>query len=250
MAKLKRVLETAEHAALSAALRELYSQKGDKFVLDADDAEGLQQSLDAERARAKALETKLAGFGDLSPEQVKKSQEDAAKAQREKDLASGNFDKILAENAAKHAKDLELRDAVETRLRGSLSKALIKSEAIREITAQGGSIDLLLPIIEARSKLQTVGDEEVAVIIGEKGGPRLKANAKTAEEFMPMSEFVAELKGDKKFAGAFAAGVGSGSGGQRNGQQQRTPMGPAKAQAETANRIAQQIAGGANRLTE
>lgn len=250
MAKLKRVLEAAEHGALSAALRELYTQRGDKYVLDADDAEGLQQSLDSERQKAKALEATLASFGGLTPEQAKKLQEDTAKANREKDLSAGNFEKILAEEREKHVKDLTLRDKGEERLRTSLEDALINSEAGRAIRDAGGSEALLLPIVKARAKLMTAGDREVAVIIGDKGGPRLKANAKSAEEYMPISEYVSELKADKTYAGAFAAGVGSGTGGARNGQSQRLTGGPGKAQADTAAKIATSIREGATRLTE
>jgi len=215
MAKLKDVLEPAEHATLSPAYRELYSDKGGKFVLDHDGAEGLQSALDTERTQRKALETKLAAYGDLAPEQVKALQETTAKAQREKDFAEGKFEKILAEERDKHLKDLELRDAGEKRLRDSLESALIDSEAIRALAEHKGNPELLLPIIKMRAKLQTVGDREVAVIIGEKGGPRLKAGAKNAEEFMGMAEYVAELKADKRYAGAFESGVGSGTGGQR-----------------------------------
>jgi hypothetical protein len=246
MAKLKRTLEPAEHSALSPALRELYTERGGKYVLDADDAEGLLASLETERQAKKALEAQLAGFGKLTPEEVKKIQESAAKAEREKDFASGNFEKILAEERAKHQKDLELRDQGEARLRSSLESALIDAEAVRAITAHGGNPELLLPIIKARTKLQTVGEQEVAVIIGDKGGPRLKTGAKSSEEYMGMGEFVAELKSDKRYAGAFASGMGSGTGGARTDSRPsvRTQQGDAVA------KIAAAVSEGATRLAE
>jgi hypothetical protein len=250
MAKLKRVLEATEHGALSPALRELYTQRGDKFVLDADDAEVLQQALETERQKARTLEATLANYGELTPEQAKKLQEDTARAQREKDVSAGNFQNILDQERDKHVKDMALRDKGEERLRTSLEDALINSEAGRAIRDAGGSEALLLPIVKARAKLMTAGDREVAVIIGDKGGPRLKANAKSADEFMPISEYVAELKADKTYAGAFAANLGSGTGGQRTGQSSRLTGGPGKAQAETAAKIATAVREGATRLTE
>lgn len=250
MAKLKRFLEVAEHTALSPALRELYTQRGDKFVLDADDAEGLQQSLDAERQAKKALEARLAGFGELTPEQVKKLQEETAKANREKDFSAGNFEKILAEERAKHDKDLELKDGEAARLRGSLQSALIDAEAVRAIAEHGGNPALLLPIIKGRTRLESVGEREVAVVIGDKGGPLLKAGAQKADDYMPISEFVAGMKADKTYAGAFAAGVGSGSGAQGGNGRRVAFSGPAKAANDTAARLAKQIQEGANRVSD
>lgn len=250
MAKLKDVLEPNEHAALSPAYREVYVEKGGKFVLDHDGGEGLQSALESERQAKRALEAKLSGYGDLTPDQVRKLQEDTAKAQREKDFAAGDFQKIIDQERDKHAKDLTLRDKGEERLRHSLESALIDAEAVRAIADAKGSAALLLPIVKARAKLQSLGDQEVAVIVGDKGGPRLKPNAKSAEEFMSISEYVAELKADKTYAGAFDSGVGSGSGGARTGQSQRLTGGPGKAQAETAAKIATAVREGATRLTE
>src|SRR6266576_685852 len=235
MAKLKDVLEPTEYNALSAVYRELYTEKAGKFVLDHEGGEGLQTALEAERTAKKALELRLAGYGELTPEQVKKLQEDTAKANREKDLSAGNFEKILAEERENHAKDQTLRDKGEERLRNSLESALIDAEAVRAIAELKGSAALLLPIIKARAKLQTAGDREVAVIIGDKGGPRLKRDAKSADEFMGISDYVAELKADKTYAGAFESGVGSGTGGTRgNGVPTRLAGGPSKQMAEFA----------------
>lgn len=247
MAKLKRILEGTEHAALSPALRELYTERSGKYVLDADDAEGLTASLESERQAKKALEARLAGYGDLTPEQVKALQETTAKATREKDFASGNFEKILAEERAKHAKDMELRDQGDTRLRASLQSALIDAEAVRAITEHGGNPTLLLPIIKARTKLQTVGDQEVAVVIGDKGGPLLKAGATKAEDYMPIGEFVGALKADKQYAGAFASAVGSGSGGA-NRQPGSQPM--RSGMSEQVKSIAKSITEGATRISQ
>lgn len=250
MARLKRSLEKSEYASLDASIKAAYTELDGKYVVDVDDSP-LATALDTERQAKKALEAKLASYGDLTPEQVKALNEAKTKAEREKDFAAGNYDKIVAELNAKHAKDMELRDVGEARLRASLQRALITAEAVRELQAQGGNPDLLLPIIEARSKLQTVGEQEVAVIIGDKGGPRLKRDAKSAEEYMPMSEFVAELKADKRYAGAFASTVGSGTGGQRNGVAQTMRAQPPKADlVAKGERVIQQLRDGATVITE
>lgn len=247
---LKRTLEKAEYSTLDTGLKASYKELDGKYVLDVDDSP-LVTALDAERQAKKALEAKLAGYGDLTPEQVKALNEAKSKAEREKDFAAGNYDKIVAEMNAKHAKDMELRDAGEARLRASLQRALITAEAVRELQAQGGNPDLLLPIIEGRSKLQTVGEQEVAVIIGDKGGPRLKAGAKGAEDYMPMSEFVAELKSDKRYAGAFASPVGSGTAGARPGVAQTMRAQAPKADlAAKGERVMQALRDGATVISE
>jgi hypothetical protein len=247
MAKLKRTVEKSEYAGLDAAAKAFYVERDGKFYLDADDAEGLTAALETERTKAKQLEARLAGYGDLTPEQVKALNEAKAKAERDKDFAAGNYDKIVAEINAKHAKDLELRDGAEKRLRESLQAALIDAEAVRAITEHGGNPTLLMPIIAARTKLQTVGDKEVAVVIGDKGGPRLKAGAKSAEDFMPIGEYVAELKADKVYAGAFTAGVGSGTGGGRGNGVQRSSATRPTLETKAAE-LAQQITDGATRV--
>ena len=214
MAKLNEVLDPTAHGALSPTLRELYTERGGKFYLDTDGAEGQRAALEAERQARKVLEDRLKGFGDLTPEQVKALNEGKAKAEREKDFAAGNFEKILAEERAKHGKDLELREKADERRLATLKAALIDAEATRALVANGGNPDLLLPIIQAKAKLESAGDREVAVVIGEKGGPLLKAGAQKADEFMSIHEYVATvLKPDKRYAGAFASERGSGSGG-------------------------------------
>jgi hypothetical protein len=243
---LKRTLEKAEFASLDAGLRSAYVERDGKYVLDADDSPMLT-ALEQERAAKKQLEAKLAGYGDLTPEQVKALTDAKAKAERQRDLDSGNFDKIVAEMNAKHAKDLELRDQGEARLRSTLESALIDAEATRALVGLKGNPDLLLPVIKARAKLQTVGDREVAVIIGEKGGPLLKAGAKGADDFMDMTEYVGTLKADKRYAGAFESGVGSGSGGTRNGA--TAPVGTARGPQYTG-KIAEAMKAGATILTK
>lgn len=245
---LKRTLEKAEHASLDAALKAEYIEREGKFVLNVD---GEMAALESERQRAKQLEAKLAGYGDQTPEQVKALNEAKAKAEREKDFAAGNFEKILAEERAKHGKDLELKDADTKRLRETLKSALIDAEAVRALAEHGGSPDLLLPIIQGRSKLETVGEREVAVVIGEKGGPLLKVGAQKADDYMPISEYVATvLKPDKRFAGAFAAGVGSGSGGPRTGPARPAGSSIRPSTAATAKKILEQIEAGAETISQ
>lgn len=209
---LQRTIEKAAFVALPEALKTEYVERDGKYALNVDDSPMLS-ALETERQARKDLEARLKGYGDLTPEQVKALTEGKTKAERDKDFAQGNFEKILAEEREKANKTSQLRDEGEKRLRASLESALIDVEATRAIVANGGNPTLLLPIIKARAKLETVGDREVAVVIGEKGGPLLKAGAQKSDEYMPISEFVATvLKPDKNYAGAFAANVGSGSG--------------------------------------
>lgn len=239
---LKRSLDKTEFASLDAGLKSQYLERDGKYVLDVDDTPAIA-ALDAERQARKALEAKLAGYGDLTPEQVKALNEGKAKAEREKDFASGNFEKILAEERAKHAKDLELRDAREKGLRTTVESALIDAEATRAIVEHGGNPALLLPIIKGRTRLETVGDREVAVVIGEKGGPRLKTGAQKADDYMPINEFVAEMKSDKTYAGAFAANLGSGTRGPA-----RPVTTASQAASDAMNRAVEALKGGATSI--
>ncbi len=242
MAKLEHAVDATKYQSLDAGAKTYYIQQGDKYVLDVDATPALT-ALEAERSQRKALEAKLAGYGDMTPEQVKALNDAKSKAEREKDFANGNFEKILAEEREKHGKTLELRDAGEKRLRATLEAALIDAEATRAIVEHGGNPALLLPIIKARTKLETAGDREVPVIIGEKGGPLLKAGAQKADDYMAISEFVASMKADKTYAGAFASSVGSGTGGHSPRQ---TPE--SKKVADDMNRVVEALKGGATRI--
>lgn len=244
MAKLEHSIDPAKYQSLDAATKNFYVQQGDKYVLDVDTTPAMT-ALEQERAARKAAEQKLAGYGDLTPEQVKALNEAKSKAEREKDFAAGNFEKILAEEKAKAAKDMELRDQRERTLLTSLQGALIDAEATRAIVANGGNPALLLPIIKGRTKLETVGDQQVAVVIGEKGGPLLKAGAQKADDYMPISEFVASMKADKTYAGAFASQVGSGSGRER-GTVKQTPE--SQRQQNEMNATVEALKGGATRI--
>jgi len=244
MAKLDFSVDATKYTTLDPATKNFYTQQGDKYILDVDQSPALS-ALETERQSRKALEAKLAGYGDMTPEQVKVLNDAKGKAEREKDFANGNFEKILAEERAKHAKDMELRDMGDKRLRATLESALIDAEATRAIVEHGGNPALLLPIIKGRTKLESVGEREVAVVIGEKGGPLLKSGAQKADDYMPISEFVAGMKADKTYAGAFAAGVGSGTGGQRNGQRQTTE---AKESQDRMQRTVEALKGGATRI--
>jgi hypothetical protein len=252
MAKLKRVLEATEYNALTAAMKDAYTEKGGKYVLDTDDAEGLQSSLEAERKARKDLEAKLAGYGEMTPEQVKALSDDKTKAERDKDFAKGNFEKILAEEKAKMDKTLSMRDEGEKRMRATLESALIDAEAVRILADPRirGNPELLLPIIKQRTQLQTVGDREVAVIIGEKGGPRLKAGAKSADEYMGLSEYVAELKADPRYKGAFESPAGSGTGGQRAVAQSQRPARQAPDMVAQGERVVAALKEGATTISD
>lgn len=244
MAKLEHTVDAGRFNTLAADTKNYYVQQGDKYVLDVDTTPAMA-ALESERQARKAAELKLAGYGDMTPDQVKSLNEAKGKAEREKDFANGNFEKILAEERTKHAKDMELRDAGDKRLRATLESALIDAEATRAIVEHGGNPALLLPIIKARTKLESVGEREVAVVIGDKGGPLLKTGAQKADDYMPISEFVAGMKADKTYAGAFAANVGSGTGGQHSG---RTPTTESKRVADDMARVVDALKGGATRI--
>lgn len=244
MAQLEHTLDTTKYTALDATAKTFYTQQGDKFVLNVDNTPAMA-ALESERQARKAAETKLAAYGEMTPEQVKQLNDAKAKAEREKDFANGNFEKILAEERAKHAKDLELRDQGEARLKSSLEAALISEEATRAIVAEGGNPDLLLPIIKGVAKLEATGDRFVAVVIGEKGGPLLKTGAQKADDYMSLGEYVKGMKADKRYAGAFASPAGSGTGGQRNGTRASPPS---KEATDRMNRAVEALKGGATRI--
>jgi len=101
-------------------------------------------------------------------------------------------------------------------LLGQLNTAMIKSEAASAIRAHGGSAELLLPIVEGRTKLEETDEGFQARVYGPDGVP-LPTNKAGSHDPMGISEFVGEvLRTDERYAPAFSGAAATGSGAVSN----------------------------------
>ena len=107
---------------------------------------------------------------------------------------------------------------------GQLSRELINSTAATAISKAGGSVDLLLPVLEARTRVRQRDDGQFVVEVPDRDGNARLSTASGSMDSMSIHELVSELREDKSFSRAFdpinAAGSGasasasSGAGGK------------------------------------
>lgn len=247
MAKISRKLDRAAWAKLAPEMQGLYTEKSGQYVLDADDAEELANALKAQKDEVKELRDKLKTVEGIDPAKYKQLEEDAAKATRQRDLDERNFQKILDEDRAKHEGELKKRDDHAARLLGELEAERIDGELTRAAAQyKGASIDLILPAAKPFVKLREIGGKMRAVVLNDKGEPRLKPDAKTADDYMGPGELVAEMRNDKRYAAAFPANS------PRQETQRLIPLAPGSSNSERdmVNKVMEQVKAGATKLAQ
>lgn len=230
-------------------LAELYVEKEGKWLLDVEAVEGLgladvgklKSALQTERERANKAETSLKRFDGIEDPAAAAS---ALKKLKElgdidaiEDLSEKHKQQVeLAKAQAKEAFDrerLKLEEKYNTDLTsvrqelentgGQLRKEMVRNAALRAIEKHGGgkSINLLLPFIESRTKVEKGDDGQMVMkVLDEKGQPLTTAALGSVAD-MGLEEFVGMLKQSKDYAHVFegsqasgsGAGSGSGSGG-------------------------------------
>lgn len=205
--------------------RGLYSEAEDGKYAVADSYKGvaeavtgLNRSLKAARAEAKAKGDRtvdlspLADFGQ-TPEEIK-----AAITSRieelQGELAKGgdaklNLDKIKADMAAAHSKDLEKATARESALQSQLYGLLVENAATAAVAELKGVPELLLPFIKNQVK---VVEEEGAFTVFVVDGQGDRRYSGVTGQPMTIKELVAEMKSNEKFGRLFESEAPNGGG--------------------------------------
>lgn len=245
MAKIARKLPKAEWLKLPDALQALYTERGGEYLLDADDAAELQSALQNEREELRKARARLDALKDIDPAKHAELLAAAETASREKDIAAGNYQKLIEQDRVAHQEELKKRDKIAAGLRGQLEESLVDGELTRAIaTYPGARAKLLMPAARAKVALREIGGRLRSVVLDDKGEPRLKPGAKSADEYMAPADLIAEMRNDKEYAGAFPAASSSASVLAR----------PGILQTESGNRrseidgIAQQVRDGVTKL--
>lgn len=206
MAKIKEKLDRAEYAKLSAELQALYVAQGDAYVLDSDGASELRNAFERTKGELADARKRLDTLKDIDPSKHQELLEAAAKAERDKDVAAGNYQKLIDQDRAAHQAELKKRDELNAGLRTQLEESLVDGELTRAIaTYPGARPKLLMPAARAKVALREIGGKLRSVVLDEKGEARLKPGAKSADEYMAPADLIAEMRNDKEYAGAFPA---------------------------------------------
>ena len=216
-----------QHTALGedSTVKDLYAEKDGKFVLDVTPADGfelaqvakLRTALEKERGNAETANKKLQIFGDLDP----KSARDAMKKVDE--IKDFNPDEKIAEGIKAREKQLLDAHALEreslqksnTGLLDQLRKSEIVANATKAIAEQGGSIGLLLPIVESQTRLKHIeGKGYVPEVINADGHGRISGSD---GQPMTIDQLVTEFKSNDVYAQAFNGTGHSGTGASDTG---------------------------------
>lgn len=233
---IKATLTADEHGKLDAALKALYTQQGDLFVLDAEGidthpaARGLRTALDAERnnsAKAarelKELKDKL---GDLSPEDAvaaRKRIQEIEDAQRTGDIPEKfkkQFDDAVNARVEKMQRDFETqKNGFETKItelndklkaaNGTLETLTIDG-AVREAASKMGLHDWAVEdaVMHARTIYHLQDGKPVPM-----KGDQIVYSGKKPSEPLPIGEWL-ESKAQEK-PGWLKPNGGGGAGGDR-----------------------------------
>lgn len=186
-----------------------------KAALD-EEAAGLKTALDKERTARKEAEKDAAKYKDVDVEKYEQLVSEAEKAEQERQREAGKFDELLEKERDKFQDALKERDAKVAALTTSLESTLIESAAKSAIAEHGGDAELLLPHVTKTTKLMEIDGRHVAVVVDEKGEPRLAPEAKTATDYMGIEHLVGGWKEGGKYQGAFEGTGASGGGAQNN----------------------------------
>ena len=218
----------------------LYAEADGKFRLNenykgvAEAVTGLNRSLKAARAEAKAMKGKgdlsaLAEFGEdpaSIAETIKTRISELEGQLANGDKAKVNVDKIKEDLAKAHSKDLEKVTKRSEALQTQLYGLLVENAATTAIAELKGVPELLMPFVKTQvNVLEEDGEYRVFVVDGQ--GDR-RYSGITGQP-MSIKELVAEMKANEKFGRLFESEAPQGggtppAGGKRPAQQPRAQM--------------------------
>jgi hypothetical protein len=203
-----------ELGELPEDLHKYYEQlEDDKFQLRGfEDTTALKNALGHVRAERDLERDKLKKFEGYDADEYKRLQAVEDKVKKQAEIDRTEFDRQFTEASEQYKGQIKLLEEKIGKQAADLERALIDGQATRDIVSAGGSPELLLPHVRDHMKVQEVNGQHKALIIGEDGTPRLKKGATQTTDYLPLSDWIEELKENKQFAGAFA-GTGASGGG-------------------------------------
>jgi hypothetical protein len=181
---------------------------------------GLNKSLKAARQDAdKARKSKpdLSGFtavgqllgleadDALNPETLKGAVEKVISESKDGKV---NWEKMKKDLERGHQTVIAQKDGEIGTMSKSLQKYLVTTAAVQAIAAHKGVPDLLLPHIQAKTKVVKDGEDYVVRVVDESGDPRGNASG----GFMTVEDLVKEMKAHQTFGRAFESEAPSGNG--------------------------------------
>lgn len=194
--------------------------------------DGLNKSLKA--ARRDADEAKKSRV-DLTPfraigqmigieDEAEATNPDTLKAAVERIISESkdgkvNWDKMKKSLEQGFQTQLTAKDGEISTMSKSLQKYLVTAAAVQAIASSNGVPELLLPHIQAKTKVVKEGDDYVVRVMDDAGDPRGNASG----GFMSVDDLVKEMKASPTFGRAFESEAPNGTG-ARPGSGQTRPL--------------------------
>lgn len=201
-------------------LRSLYSEADGKFRLAVDgieDTAGLKSALQKEREAARNAEKQAKAWMALgkTPEEIAALVDAQRKADEDRALKGGEFDKLKAQMVEQHKTELAKKDTTVAAMRGHLERFLVDAQATTAISELKGVPALLLPHVKAAVKVVDDGDAFAVRVVDANGNPRVNGKG----EFLSIRDLVDEMRQNEVFGRAFepTGATGSGAGGSGGG---------------------------------
>jgi hypothetical protein len=204
--------------AIPEAQRGLYKESNGKFVLDVDgyeDPTGLKSALDKERKRASEAEKQAKAWANMgkSPEEIQALVETQRKAEEDKALKGGEFDKLKQQIIDQHKTELGKKDERIGTLTKSLERRLVDADATAAIAEAKGVPALLLPHVRAAVKVVEVDGDFKVQVVDAQGTPRVNGKG----ESLSIADLVSEMRQSEIFGRAFEPSGTTGSGASGGG---------------------------------
>lgn len=223
----------------------MYVERNGHYFLDTDDAEELVLTLDRQKQELAEAKQRLAKLGDVDAAEYQRLKEAETRAAREKEIEKGNFEKLVAQDRETHAAALKKAGERELAVRAQLEESLVDGEIIRALSVKypGAKVTPVLLGAKQTVRAMEVGGKLRAVVLDDKGQPRLKPGAKTTDDYMGPADRIDEMRNDKEWAGNFPAGTVT-----QPATRSAISSPQQRAMKDTTEQLAQAIRDGANRV--
>lgn len=204
--------------AVPENLRSLYSEADGKFRLAVDgleDTAGLKSALQKEREAARTAEKQSKAWMALgkTPEEIAALVDAQRKAEEDRALKGGEFDKLKAQMNEQHKAELDKERGKSSAMRTHLERHLVDAQATTAITDLKGVPALLLPHVKAAVKVVDDGDNFAVRVVDANGNPRVNGKG----DFLSIRDLVDEMRQNEVFGRAFEPTGATGSGASGSG---------------------------------
>jgi hypothetical protein len=183
-------------------------------MLSEDEVQNLRKTMLTERETAAKYEREMkklrSQYGDIDVEKYNELVEAQARAEEERALKAGEFEKLKGQMTEAHQQTLAKKEAEIKRLKGVLERHLVGEQITRALSEAEGNVQLLTPHVRGMVRMieDESGDFTVRVVGKDGETPRVDGDG----NFLDVNGLVREMRTQESFAPAFKSKAKSGTG--------------------------------------